>query len=138
MSNDQSSDEQPKDFSKKIDEVAADAQAAGEKFVETETGRKVADATDVIFETADDLARKAAESELGRKALESDAGKQVADLARQADSWTKTNIPNTMARNVAIGAGVGAVASIVLPFGALVWAVAGGALGFMRSVTKKD
>ncbi|WP_439546315.1 hypothetical protein [Sandarakinorhabdus sp.] len=136
--NDQSRDEKPKDFNQKVDDIAGDALEAGKKFVETDAGRKVAGATDTIFETAEELARKAAQSELGRKALASDAGKQAADLAKQADSWTRDKIPNTLARNVAIGAGAGVVASLILPFGAVLWGVAGAGLGFLRTVTKKS
>jgi len=132
------SDEQPKDFNQKVDDLAADALAAGKKFVATDAGRKVADVTDTAFTKAEGLARQAADSEYGRKALESDVGKQASELVSRADGWTKSNIPNMLARNVAIGAGAGAIASLVLPFGPLLWAAAGAGLGFMRSVSKKS
>jgi len=132
-------DEQPSDFNRKVDDLAADALEAGKKFVATDTGRKVADATDTAFAKAEELARQAAESEYGRKALDSDVGRQATDLVKQADSWTKSNIPNTLARNVAIGAAAGAVLAIPIPIiGSIAGALIGGTLGFLRTVNKKS
>jgi hypothetical protein len=135
----QAGDEKPTDFNRKVDDLAADAMEAGKKFVATDTGRKVADATDTAFAKAEALARQAAESEYGRKALDSDVGRQATDLVKQADSWTKSNIPNTLARNVAIGAAAGAVLAIPIPIiGSIAGALIGGTLGFLRTVNKKS
>ncbi|MFZ4381269.1 MAG: hypothetical protein ACOYO0_04790 [Sandarakinorhabdus sp.] len=135
----QSGDEKPKDFNQKVDDLAEGAMEAGKKFVATDTGRKVADATDTAFAKAEALARQAAESEYGRKALDSDVGRQATDLVKQADSWTKSNIPNTLARNVAIGAAAGVVVSLPVPIiGWFTGALIGGALGFLRTVNKKS
>lgn len=136
MSEDKPGDK-PADFNQKVDDLAADALEAGKKFVATDTGRKVADVTDTVLDKAGELAREVAASEYGRKALESQPGKQAADLAKQADGWTKTNIPNPVARNIAIGAAAGAVLAIPVPIiGWMTGALIGGALGFMRSVSK--
>jgi hypothetical protein len=133
------SDEAPKDFNQKVDDLAAGAMEAGQKFVATDAGRKVAGATDTAFTKAEELARQAADSEYGRKALESDVGKQATELVSRADSWAKSNIPNTLARNVAIGAAAGAVVAIPIPIiGSITGALIGGALGFLRTVNKKN
>lgn len=134
------SGEQPAgDFNQKVDDLAADALEAGKKFVATDTGRKVADVTDTVLDKAEQLARQAAESELGRKALDSAPGKQATELAKQADDWTRTNIPNSLARNVAIGAAAGAVVSLPVPIiGWMTGALIGGAIGFLRTVNKKN
>jgi hypothetical protein len=137
MNNDQPGGEKPSDFNQKVDDMAAGALEAGKKFVATDTGRKVADVTDTVIDKASELAREAAASEYGRKALDSAPGRQATELAKQADSWTKTNIPNSLARNVAIGAAAGAVVAIPVPIiGWMTGALIGGALGFLRSVKK--
>ena len=129
----------PDDLSAKAEKLAADARAAGEKFAQTETGRKVAEVTDTAFEKAEELARKAADSELGRKALDSDLGRQASDLAQQAAERTKAAIPNELGRNMAVGAAAGAVLALPIPFiGSLFGAVVGAGIGYLRTVTKKS
>ena len=130
------SDEKP---ASKVDQLADEALEAGRKFVETDTGRKVADMTDAAFEKAEELRQKAMDSDFGRKALDSDLGRQASDFASQASERAKTAIPNELARNVAIGAAAGAVVAIPIPFvGSILGAVVGAGLGYLRTVTKKS
>lgn len=144
------SDEKPKASRKKAataDDLAAKAEAlanealeAGKKFVETDTGKKVAEATDQAFAAAEDMGRKVMETDFAKKALNSDLGKQAVDLVKQADEQTKASIPNPLGRNLAIGAAAGA-ALTMLPFVAvptLLGAVLGGGLGYLRTITKKS
>ncbi|MBV8971966.1 MAG: hypothetical protein JO290_06705 [Sphingomonadaceae bacterium] len=122
----------------KVDQIAEEALEAGRKFVATDTGKKVADAADAGFAKAEELARKAMDSDLGRKALDSDAGRQASDYAAQASDKVRELIPNELARNVAVGAVAGAVVAIPIPFvGSLFGAVIGGGLGFLRTLTKQ-
>jgi RNA-splicing ligase RtcB len=126
-------------MSDRTDKIADEALAAGQKFVQTETGKKVADATDAAFATAEEMRKKVVESDLGKKALESDIGKQAIGFAEQANEKARATIPNTLARNVAIGATAGAVIAIPLPIiGPVIGAIIGGGLGYLRTVTKKS
>jgi hypothetical protein len=135
----QSNDPKPDDLAAKAEKLANEALEAGKKFIETDTGKKVAEATDQAFATAEEMGRKIADSEMGKKALESDLGKQAAEFAKQASEQTKTAIPNVMGRNVAVGAAAGAVVGIPLPFvGPVVGAIIGAGLGYLRTVTKKS
>ena len=132
-------DGKPDDFNAKVDKLAGDAMAAGKKFVATETGKKVADATETAFQTAGEMGQKIADSNIAKQALASEPGKQAVGFAKQADDWAKTTIPNTLARNVAVGAAAGGALGIVVPFlGSLIGAVIGGGLGYLRTVTKKS
>lgn len=142
------SDEKPKASRKrtaKPDDLAAKAEAmsnealeAGKKFVETDTGKKVAEATDQAFAAAEEMGRKVMETDIAKKAMGSDIGKQAAEFAKTASEQTKTAIPNTLGRNVAIGAAAGAVIALPLPIiGPLLGAVIGGGLGYLRTITKK-
>ncbi|MBC7504594.1 MAG: hypothetical protein H7267_02515 [Sandarakinorhabdus sp.] len=132
-------DGKPDDFAAKAEKLGDEALKAGAKFIETDTGKKVADATDQAFATAGEMGRKIADSELGKKALDSDFGKQAVDFAHKATDSTKAKIPNTLARNVAVGAAAGAVISIPLPIiGPILGAIIGGGLGYLRTITKKD
>ena len=88
------SDGKPDDFAAKAEKLGDDALKAGAKFIETETGKKVAGATDAAFATAGEMGKKIADSDLGKKALESNIGKQAADLAHQASDAAKAKIPN--------------------------------------------
>jgi hypothetical protein len=129
----------PEDLSAKAEKLANEALEAGKKFIETDTGKKVAEATDQAFATAEEMGRKIADSEMGKKALESDIGKQAVDLARQATEQTKAAIPNVMGRNVAVGAAAGAVIGTPIPLiGTVIGAVIGAGLGYLRTVTKKS
>lgn len=139
MSDTDGSGRQPDDFAAKAGKLADEALDAGRKFVETDTGRKVADLTDTAFDKADELRRKAMESDFGKKALDSDLGKQAADLAQQASDKTKATITNVLARNMAVGAAAGAVVALPLPFiGPVLGALIGGGLGYLRTITKKS
>jgi hypothetical protein len=123
----------------KAEKLAADALEAGKKFIETDTGKKVAEATESAFQTASEMGQKIADSEFGKKALESDIGKQAVEFAKQAGEQTKANIPNVLGRNVAVGAAAGAVVAIPIPFiGPFIGAVIGAGLGYLRTVTKKN
>lgn len=133
------SDGKPDDFAAKAEKLGDDALKAGARFVETDTGRKVANVTDSAFDTAGEMGKKLADSEMGKKALGSTFGKQAVDFAHQASDRTKATIPNTLARNVAIGAAAGAVISIPLPvIGPILGALIGGGIGYLRTITKKS
>jgi hypothetical protein len=133
------SEGKPDDLSAKAEKLATDALEAGKKFAATDTGKKVADATDTAFQTAEEMARKVADSELGKKALDSEIGKQATQLARDANEAAKAKITNPLARNMAIGAAAGAVVALPLPFiGPFLGAIVGGGIGYLRTVTKKD
>ena len=133
------SEGKPDDFAAKAEKLAAEALDAGKKFAETDTGRKVADATESAFATAEEMRKKVVESDLGKKALESDLGKQALDLAGQANEKARASIPNPLMRNVAIGAAAGAVVALPLPIiGPMVGALLGAGIGYLRTVTKKD
>ena len=134
-----SDNSKPEDLSAKAEKLAAETVEAGKKFIETDTGKKVAEATESAFQTASEMGHKLAESDLGKKALESEFGKKAADFAKQADEQAKSAIPNTLGRNVAIGAAAGAVIAIPLPIiGPIVGALIGGGLGYLRTITKKN
>ncbi len=129
----------PDDFAAKAEKLGEDALEAGKKFIETDTGKKVAEATDSAFATAEELGRKVAESDLGKKALESDLGKQAVEFAKNASEQTKSAIPNVLGRNIAVGAAAGAVIALPLPIiGPLIGALIGGGLGYLRTITKKS
>lgn len=129
----------PDDLTAKAEKLANDALQAGKKFVETDTGKKVADVTDQAFATAEEMGRKIADSDMGKKALESEIGKQAVDFVKQANEQTKATIPNTLGRNVAVGAAAGAVVGIPMPFiGPVIGAVIGAGLGYLRTITKKN
>ena len=125
------------DFAAKAEKLGDDALKAGAKFIETDTGKKVADVTESAFATAGEMGRKIADSDFGKKALDSDFGKQAVDFAQQAADKTKTSIPNVLARNVAVGAAGGAALGLAFinPF---VGALLGAGLGYLRTITKKD
>ncbi len=128
------SDEKP---ASKIDQMAEEARAAGEKFVGTDTGKKVADATDKMFDKADELTRQALDTDFAKKALASDLGQQASDFAKEAAEKTKAAIPNELARNVAVGAAAGAVLALPVPFiGPVFGAIVGAGLGYLRTITK--
>ena len=132
------SDGKPDDFATKAEKLGDEALKAGARFIETDTGRKVAGATDQAFAAAGEMGKKIADSELGKKALESDFGKQAVGFANQASDKTRATIPNTLARNVAVGAAAGAVISIPLPIiGPIIGALIGGGIGYLRTITSK-
>ena len=121
------------------EKLATDVQAAGEKFIATDTGKQVADATDKAFDVAGEMGKKLADSEMGKKALESDLGKQATKFAHDANETAKAKIPNTLTRNVAIGAAAGAVIALPLPIiGPIIGALIGGGIGYLRTITKKS
>ena len=129
----------PDDLAAKAEKLANDALTAGEKFLATDTGKKVGDLADNAFATADEMGRKMAGTELGRKALESDLGKQAKAFARDATASAKTKIPNSLTRNVAIGAAAGAVIALPMPIiGPIIGALIGGGIGYLRTITKKS
>lgn len=132
------SDGKPEDLAARVDRLAAEAAEAGKKFLETDTGKKVAELTDSAFATAGEMGKKLADSELGQKALNSDLGKQATEMARNADDQAKAKITNPLARNMAIGAAAGAVVAIPIPIiGPIIGALIGGGLGYLRTLTKK-
>jgi hypothetical protein len=149
MSDEQPGGEKPKasrkkapkadDLAAKAEQLANEALEAGKKFVETDTGKKVAEATDQAFATAEEMGRKVMETDLAKKAMGSELGKQAVEMAKTANEQTKSAIPNPLGRNVAIGAAAGAVVALPLPFiGPVLGAIIGGGLGYLRTVTKKS
>ena len=129
----------PYDLAAKAEKLAAEALGAGKRFIETDTGKKVAEATETAFQTASEMGQKLADSELGKKARDTEIGKQAVELAKQASEQTRTTIPNALGRNVAVGAAAGAALGTIVPFvGTLIGAVLGGGAGYLRAITKKD
>lgn len=129
----------PDHLAAKAEKLAAEAVEAGKKFIATDTGKKVADATETAFQTASEMGQKLADSDIGKKALDSEIGRQAVDLARQASEQAKANIPNVLGRNVAVGAAAGAIVALPIPFvGPVLGAVIGAGLGYLRTVTKKN
>jgi hypothetical protein len=127
------------DIAAKAEQLANEALEAGKKFIETDTGKKVAEATDQAFATAEEMGKKVMETDLAKKALGSDIGKQAVDMVKSANEQSKTAIPNPLGRNVAIGAAAGAVLALPLPIiGPFMGAVIGGGLGYLRTITKKS
>jgi hypothetical protein len=113
----------------KLQKLADDAVAAGKRALDTDTGRKVAEAAETGFAKAEKLVEDA---------LATDAGQQVKAVAENATEAGKQFLTTQLGRNVAIGAGVGAAAGLVLPFvGTVFGAVAGAGIGFLRTITKK-
>jgi hypothetical protein len=112
----------PDGIADKAQKLADDAVEAGRKFAESETGRKVVEATDTAFAKAE---------ELGRKAMDSDLGRDASETAKRI--W---NTP--VGRNVGIGAAAGAGLGLVIPFvGPIIGAVVGGGLGYLRTLSRK-
>jgi hypothetical protein len=143
------SDEKPKasrkkaptteDLTARAEQIVNEALEAGKKFVETDTGKKVAEATDTAFATAEEMGRKVMDTDLAKKALGSDIGKQAVEMAKQANEEAKAAIPNPLGRNVAIGAAAGAVLALPLPIiGPVFGALIGGGIGYLRTITKKS
>ncbi len=91
--NDSNPGGKPDDLTAKAEKLAADALEAGKKFIATDTGKKVADATESASPTAEEMRKKVVDSELGKKALESDLGKQAMEFAEQANEKTKAQYP---------------------------------------------
>lgn len=113
----------------KLKQMADEAVAAGKRALETDTGRKVADLAETGFAKAEKLVDEA---------LASETGQQVKAVAEDAAATGKQFLSTELGKNVAIGAGVGAVAGMVLPFvGTIFGAVAGAGIGYLRTITKK-
>jgi hypothetical protein len=136
----------PDPKAEKIQQLADEAVAAGRKFLESDSGKKVAELAETGFAKADELLDKAMASETGQqakqmldKALASEPAQQVKDLAAQAPDSAKQVLSTHLGRNVAIGAAAGLAASFVIPFiGPIIGAAMGGGLGYLRTLTKKD
>lgn len=143
----------------KVTRLTDEALDAGSRITQSQTGRKVADAADDVFEKAEELTRKALDSEVGqkvtaaaqdlhKKALETTAGRKIADTAEDLSAQamnsdagvTARKIWNTpLGRNVGTGAAAGAAIGVVLPIvGPLIGAVLGGGLGYLRTLAKKS
>lgn len=143
----------------KFDRLADDAVAAGQRLTDSAAGRKAVEIADTVFDKAEELGRKALESETGRKvadkahdlhhkALDTDIGRKVADrfadkahdLGDSEAGQTAQKIWKTpLGRNVGTGAAAGAAAGLIVPFfGPLFGAVIGGGLGYLRTLAKKS
>ena len=137
----------------KVEKLADDAVAAGSRITDNETGAKAAEFADDVFEKAEELGKKALDSEtgrkvtakaseLGKKALDSEVGQKVAaaaeDLGASEAGQTAKKIWNTpLGRNVGAGAAAGAAAGLIVPFfGPLFGAALGGGLGYLRTLAK--
>lgn len=137
----------------KVEKLADDAVAAGSRITDNAAGAKVADFADDVFEKAEELGKKALDSETGRKvtakaselskkAMDTDVGHKVAaaadDLGSSEAGQTAKKIWNTpVGRNVGAGAAAGAAAGLIVPFfGPLFGAVVGGGLGYLRTLAK--
>ena len=119
----------PKAAPDKVQQLADEAVAAGKRLLDSDTGKKVADAAEAGFAKAEKLLDAA---------LASETGQQVKGIATDAKAQGSQLFATTLGKNVAIGAGAGAVAGLVLPFvGTIFGAVVGAGLGYLRTITKK-
>lgn len=110
-------------------QLADDAVAAGKRLMETDTGRKVAEVAETGFARA---------GELLDDVLDNPTGQKLKDGTDNLLAKGGPMLSAGLGRNLAIGAGAGAVAGLVLPFvGTLFGAVVGAGLGFLRTITKK-
>lgn len=127
--------EQPKPYKEpgpepdRAQQMADDAIAAGKRLMETETGRKVADAADTGFNRAGALIDNV---------LDNPTGQKLKDGTDNLLARGGPMLSSGLGRNMAIGAGAGAVAGLVLPFfGSIFGAAVGAGLGYLRTITKK-
>ncbi|WP_194744636.1 hypothetical protein [Thermaurantiacus tibetensis] len=117
----------PAPLAERVEQLAEEAVEKGRKLLETETGQKVAEVADKAFETAEQALERAQAA--GRRALESEKGREVTGTARAV-------LKTPLGRNVAIGAGVGAAAGLLI-LNPLLGALIGGGLGYLRTLTRK-
>jgi hypothetical protein len=123
-------DGKPDDLAAKAEKLATEAVEAGKKFVASDTGKKVAAATDTAFQTA---------GEMGQKLADSEIGKQASAAASEAASAGKAILKTEIGKAMAIGAGAGALIAIPIPFvGPIFGAALGAAAGYLRVITKKS
>jgi hypothetical protein len=144
----------PDPAAEKMQQLADEAIAAGKRFLESDSGKKLGELAETGFAKAEALISEAIASDLGQqakqaldKAVASEPAQQVkgvaADLTDKAPEPVKQAVGNALGtalgRNVAIGAGVGLAASFVIPFiGPLIGVAMGGGLGYLRTITRKD
>lgn len=131
----------------KVEKLADDAVNAGAPILESETGRKVVDAADSVFDAAGDLADKAMATDIGRKvagtmdqvaakAIDSEMGRKALDS--EAGQTARKIWGTSIGRNVGTGAAAGAALGLVIPIvGPISGAVVGGGLGYLRTLSKK-
>ena len=134
-----------------------DALEAGSKITESETGRKVVDTAEQVFDKAGELVGKALDSDAGKKvaataadlqkkALETEAGKKVADaagdladkaMASEYGQQAKKVWQTPLGRNVGVGTAAGAALGLVI-LKPLIGAVVGGGIGYLATLAKKS
>ena len=113
----------------RVQQLADDAVAAGKRLLETDTGRKVAEAAETGFAKAGALLDDV---------LDNPTGQKMKDGTDNLLAKGGPMLSSGLGRNLAIGAGAGAVAGLVLPFvGTLFGAAVGAGLGYLRTITKK-
>ncbi len=121
--------ENPNPEPDKVQQLADDAVAAGKRLLETDTGRKVAEVAESGFAKAGALLDDV---------LDNPTGQKMKDGTDNLLAKGGPMLSSGLGRNVAIGAGAGAVAGLVLPFvGTIFGAVVGAGLGYLRTITKK-
>lgn len=113
----------------KVQQMADDAVAAGKRLLETDTGRKIAEVAETGFSKAEKLLDDVLDNPTGQKLKDG-----TDDLLAKGGPF----LQSALGRNLAIGAGAGAVAGLLLPLSPLLWAAAGAGLGFLRTISKKS
>jgi hypothetical protein len=114
----------------KVQQIADDAVAAGKRLLETDTGKKVAEIADTGFAKAEKLLDDVLDNPTGQRMKDG-----TDDLLAKGGPF----LQSALGRNLAIGAGAGAVAGLLLPFvGTIFGAVAGAGLGYLRTISKKS
>ena len=113
----------------KVQRLAGDAVAAGKKLLETDTGKKVAEIAETGFAKAGALLDDV---------LDNPTGQKMKDGTDNLLAKGGPTLQSGLGRNLAIGAGAGAVAGLMLPFvGTVFGAMVGAGLGYLRTITKK-
>jgi len=130
----------------KVEKLAEEALDAGRPLTESETGRKVVETAEQVFDKAEELVGKARDSDAGKKvaAVASDLQKKALEtdladkaLASEAGQTAKKAWNTPLGRNVGVGAAAGAALGLLIlnPF---VGAALGGGLGYLASLAKKN
>lgn len=110
--------------------LAEDAVAAGKRALDSETGKQVADIVDSGFNKAGQVVGGLLDNQTGDQIK-----RGTNDLLAKAGPFGST----ALGRNLLIGAATGFFVGLVFSFIGLFWGmIIGAALGFLRTITKKN
>ena len=113
----------------RVQQLADDAVAAGKRLLETAPPRQPAEAAETGFAKAGALLDDV---------LDNPTGQKMKDGTDNLLAKGGPMLSSGLGRNLAIGAGAGAVAGLVFPFvRTLFGAAVGAGLGYLRTITKK-